>query len=311
VSKANERLGSYDAVTGASWSPDGTQVVYAHEYTRNRFDALNDDLVVAETDGANARTILATAPPFFIHADSPSWSSRNEIAFADFTNFWTIRPDGSGLSAVGELNGDKWTPVWSPDGTEIAYVGGLGISLMRPDGSLVGLVFGGKLNEGSPSWSPDGRRIAFSAEADGPEPDIYTVNRDGSDVRRLTTSPAGDGMPAWTPDGESIVFASDRGRPRSEFDLWIMRADGTNQRRLIPRKAWHAWNGRRCTITGSGGPDDIDGTPKADVLCAGAGDDVIHARDRRRDVVDGGPGRDRAQIDRGLDVVRGVEKIIN
>jgi Tol biopolymer transport system component len=311
VTGANLEQGHYDAVTGADWSPDGTKVVYAHEHVRDRGDDLKDDLVVADADGTNARTILATEPPLFIHADSPSWSSRNEIAFADFTRFWSIRPDGSGLTQVGDAYEDKWTPVWSPDGTEIAYVGGRGIAVMRPDGSLVSVAFGGKLNEGSPAWAPDGRQLAFSAEAHGPEADIYTVNRDGGGERRLTTSAAADVMPAWTPDGKSIIFASDRGRAQFQFDLWIMRADGNHQRRLIPSKPWHAWNGRRCTIAGSSGPDDIDGTPRADILCAGAGADVIDARDNRRDFVDGGPGRDRAQIDRGLDVVRGVEKILS
>src|SRR4029453_11537373 len=101
-------------------------------------------------------------------AGSPLWCARNEIAFASFSRFWTIRPDGSGLKQIGDQYEDKWTPVWSPDGTEIAYLGGRGISVMKPDGSLVSVVFGGKLNEGSPAWSPDGRRLAFSAEARGP-----------------------------------------------------------------------------------------------------------------------------------------------
>jgi Ca2+-binding RTX toxin-like protein len=71
----------------------------------------------------------------------------------------------------------------------------------------------------------------------------------------------------------------------------------------------HAWNGRLCTIAGTTAADRLDGTPTRDVLCGGPGNDVAYARDGRRDVVDGGPGRDAAQIDRGVDVVRGVEKL--
>ena len=310
VSSSNEQLGRYDAVTGLSWSPDGRRIVYAHEYVRTRYEGLRSEIVVAESDGTQPQTIVETGPPSFLLADSPSWSSRDEIVFASFSTFWTVRPDGSGLTQVGDPYESKYQPVWSPDGSKIAYVGGLGVAVMNADGSLARVVFGGKLNESSPAWSPDGTTIAFSADFPGPSSDIYTTDVDGSHLRRLTSNPAADVTPAFTPDGRSVVFASDRGRGHLQQDLWIMNADGSNERRLMPRKASHAWNGRLCTITGTAAADELEGTPKADVLCAGAGNDVIRARDHHRDVVDGGPGRDRAQIDAGLDQVSGVERLI-
>ena len=51
-------------------------------------------------------------------------------------------------------------------------------------------------------------------------------------------------------------------------------------------------------ITGGGGND---------TLLGGAGNDRIRAKDKRRDVVDGGPGRDTGVIDRKLDRVRALE----
>lgn len=311
ASRSNEQVGRYDAVTGLAWSPDGTRIVYAHEYVHNRYDELKSEIVVVDSDGRNARTIVPTGPPFFIRADSPSWSSRDEIVFANFSRFWKVNPDGSGLAQVGDASEDKYAPTWSPDGTKIVYVGGRGIAVMNTDGSPVSVVFGGKLNESSPVWSPDGKRIAFSAESPGPAADIYSANVDGSDVRRLTSNRAADITPAWSPDGKSIVFASGRGRGYLEYGLWVMNADGTRERRLTPRAVPRTRDGRRCTITGSGGPDELNGTPKADVLCAGAGDDVIRARDHHRDVVDGGSGRDRAWVDKGLDKVRGVERLLS
>ena len=54
----------------------------------------------------------------------------------------------------------------------------------------------------------------------------------------------------------------------------------------------------------------LEGGAGEDLLDGGAGNDVILARDGRQDTIRGGPGLDRAQVDRGVDRVSGVEKII-
>jgi Tol biopolymer transport system component len=72
-------------------------------------------------------------------------------------------------------------------------------------------------------------RIAFIMQ-----PDVFTMNPDGSDVRQLTSfglNEATFGM-GWSPDGSQLVFA----RALSDFSasqIWIMNADGSNQRQLL------------------------------------------------------------------------------
>ena len=64
------------------------------------------------------------------------------------------------------------------------------------------------------------------------------------------------------------------------------------------------------TICGLAGNDPLTGGAGADILDGGAGADTLNARDGRRDVVRGGPGRDSARIDRSLDRVIGVERLL-
>jgi TolB protein len=96
--------------------------------------------------------------------------------------------------------------------------------------------------------SPDGRRIVFTSLKDG-DLDIYVMNVDGSRVRRLTHQIGYDGGAWWSPDGKRIVYrayhptdekdlasykdllAQRLVRP-NKMDLWIMDADGGNQRQL-------------------------------------------------------------------------------
>ena len=61
----------------------------------------------------------------------------------------------------------------------------------------------------SPSWSPDGKPLVFSGTTGGIT-DLYIVNADGTQLRRLTNDHFGDLQPQWSPDGKTIAFASDR-----------------------------------------------------------------------------------------------------
>jgi TolB protein len=59
--------------------------------------------------------------------------------------------------------------------------------------------------------------------------DIYTINPDGSNMRRLTEDENNNEDPCWSPDGRYIVFSSNR---QGGYHLYVMNSNGQNQRRI-------------------------------------------------------------------------------
>jgi Tol biopolymer transport system component len=93
-----------------------------------------------------------------------------------------------------------------------------------------------------PTWSPAGDRIAFTSYRDG-DTDLYSIRPDGTDLKRLTNSTGNDAHSTWSSDGKWIAFTSARGgfkdeaplhpsNPQPYGDLYVMRADGSDVRRL-------------------------------------------------------------------------------
>jgi TolB protein len=85
--------------------------------------------------------------------------------------------------------------------------------------------------------------IAFTSTRDDPSAnpllaaEVYLVDGDGGNPRRITANADGDGFPALSPDGKKIVFESNRfrvaGEPLNTSDLFLMNADGTEQQWLV------------------------------------------------------------------------------
>ena len=60
--------------------------------------------------------------------------------------------------------------------------------------------------DAAPSWSGDGSQIAFWSDRDG-QSDIYTMDADGSNIRRRTRTPRREGGPVLSPDGRYIAYS--------------------------------------------------------------------------------------------------------
>jgi TolB protein len=146
--------------------------------TRIAYVAVDEDngakryrLMVADIDGANARTLLESPQPIM----SPDWA-----------------PDGERIAYVSFENRNSAIYVQDvPTGNRQVVASGEGIN-------------------SSPAFAPDGRRLAMTLSREG-NPDIYVRDLDSGQLQRLTADPAIDTEASWSPDGRRIAFTSDRG----------------------------------------------------------------------------------------------------
>jgi len=140
--------------------------------------------------------------------------------------------DGQGAATALTSKEPIISPVWSPDGSRLAYVS---FEKKKPVIYVHSLASGQrqvvanfKGSNSAPAWSPDGRRLAVVLSKDG-NSQIYVVNADGTGVQRLTQSAGIDTEPRYSPDGGSIYFTSDRG---GSPQIYRMGANGGDAQRI-------------------------------------------------------------------------------
>jgi hypothetical protein len=196
-------------------------------------------IYVMSSDGSN-RTRLADSQAGFL--SPPTWSpDGTKIAFVSDRDgnqdIWVMDSHGSNLSNLTREEAKDYSPAWSPNGDWIAFASVRDspyweLYLMRPDGSDVQrLTWWEDASDWSPTWSPDGMRLAFASKRDG-NWEIYAMDRDGSNLVRLTDNLADDTNPAWSPDGSRIAFESTREGYTDVFVMPVIGGEALNLTKL-------------------------------------------------------------------------------
>jgi Tol biopolymer transport system component len=143
-----------------------------------------------------------------------------------------MNPDGTGRTTLYNNSFFMGHPVFSPDGSKIAFMQRQGIDriyVMNSNGSNLMPLTSNLTDDQHPSFSPDGSKIAFVSNRDGLA-QIYVMNADGTNQIRLANA-AVEVEPSFGPDGR-IVFSSSSDLSNITRDIYVMNADGSNRTRL-------------------------------------------------------------------------------
>ena len=211
----------------------------------------NPEIYVMEIDGNNQRRLTNNPNPDIV----PSWSPDGKrIAFMSRRNenweIYVMDADGGNPQNITNNPNSDSSPSWSPDGKWIVFSSdrdgnrdgnrnNYEIYVMDADGNNQQRLTDNDFYDTHPSWSPDGKRIAFMSRRDGHfigefglSSEIYVMDADGKNTRRLTNNRKRDLSPSWSPDGKWIVFSADRKGDDVNHEIYVMDADGKNTRRL-------------------------------------------------------------------------------
>ena len=306
--------GSGAAELQPAWSPVGDRIAYV----RRAGGTGRADLFVMNAAGGG-RTRLTSTP---VPERDPSWAANGtQIVYSVRTQpgepfrIFVAGADGSGreqLTTQSAGSADR-SPVWSPDGSRIAFVsdrdGGFPeLYLMFTDGSGVVRLTTNSSIDANPSWSPDGTKLVFERCCESGTFDLFTIDVATRVEQNLTASTTRQEFdPTWSPDGARIAFAAFE-VGQGNIDVWVMNADGTSPVGLTQEAGpdlspdWQPIPA--CTVTGTNLADDLTGTDGNDVICALDGDDHVTAL-AGDDLVMGSMGRDVLEGQDGVDVLLG------
>jgi Tol biopolymer transport system component len=223
--------------------------------------ASNGGLCVVRADGTHAVRLT----PRGKRVAEPSWSPRGRYVAMERSIGYDSNHDLNTKITVADDRGRlRWTfgnggignrsPLWSPDGRNIAYFESWahsgGLSLAHPNGSGDRGIAGCTGNPVAfcpqyPTWSADGRCLAFVDRPDlARPPGIFRACLDGSASRLLVPDAS---WPAYAPDGTKLAYI--RAYPRPDLMAWslfVADADGANPHAItVPSRdlvSWPSWS---------------------------------------------------------------------
>jgi TolB protein len=203
-----------------AWGPGG-QLVYT-SYLWN-----NPDLFMSSGGGRASR--ISKQPGLNAGASfSPNGNIALTMSRDGNSEIYLISSSGAIIRRLTNSPAIDTSPTFSPDGGRIAFVSNRGGSpqiyiMSAGGGGATRLTYTGSYNQ-EPSWSPrkDNPVVAFTGRDEAGNYDIFTINVNTKELKRLTQGQGSCRSPSWSPSGRLLVFTSSRG------GLCLTNKDGLN-----------------------------------------------------------------------------------
>lgn len=181
------------------------------------------NLWVADADGENAQSALASPEPII----SPSWSPNGaQLAYVSFESrkpvVYVHEVATGKRRLVANFKGSNSAPAWSPDGRTLAVTlsrdGGSQLYLMDANGGEPRRLGQSGSIDTEPTFTADGKTIYFVSDRGG-SPQIYRMPSSGGNAERVTFSGTYNISPSLSPDGRWLAYIS---RVNGAFKLHVM-----------------------------------------------------------------------------------------
>jgi dipeptidyl aminopeptidase/acylaminoacyl peptidase len=272
-----EDVVSIETVGAVSMSADGSYIAYTLSVPRTEDESVGrnySELYIITSSGGDAIPVVEKPNS----AGSPHWGQDGRLYFTsritdhhNQTQVYSVNNSGNDLQKHTSAEHGLSSYAWSSDGGSIAYtamdpvseerrameekgydmiVAGENLRYMRlwvqPRNGNAEIITPEDLYVWDFSWAPNGNRLALRV-SDKPGADageMYTryavINRDGSGIREIMSSPKKKGPMSWSPDGSKLAVLA--GKVYSDpiaQRIWIINTDGSGNRDHTPEN----WEG--------------------------------------------------------------------
>jgi TolB protein len=194
-------------------------------------------LAIMDQDGANFK-FLTSGNEFIL---SPRFDMKSQrITFMSYKNkknlpkVYVLDLETGEQDLIGDMAGMTFAPNFSPDnnhvvmslakkGTTNIYEIDLNTKIKKELTNIYGFI------DTSPSYSPDGKKILFNSDRGGRRTQIYVMDRDGQNIKKISSGEGSYRTPIWSPDGKWIAFTKIL---LGNFYIGIMKPDCSDEKLL-------------------------------------------------------------------------------